>query len=82
MVVNPRMRIRPSRYWSEYARFCWPKGTPTDVLRSHVPNMGAILRKSAGNSRIVYLLNALDPISQRQAVGFLAPSTGAKTCWL
>ena len=24
VVVNPRMRIRPSRYWQDYVRLCWP----------------------------------------------------------
>lgn len=74
VLVNPRMRIRPSRYWQDYLRLCWP-GTgrkPAD-LRALVPDIAELAAQKAGDGTLVYLLNALDTISLRLATEFLAP---------
>ncbi len=61
VVVNPRMRIRPSRYWKDYARLCWPAGTRSPAeLRAAVPDIADLAAEPGEGGTIVYLLNALD----------------------
>jgi hypothetical protein len=74
VLVNPRMRIRPSRYWQDYVRLCWPEADrrPPD-LRITVPDIADLAAAPADGSTVIYLLNALDEISLRLAMEFLAP---------
>jgi acetyl esterase/lipase len=73
VLVNPRMRVRPSHYWQDYVRLCWPEaGTRPPDLGVRVPDIAGLAAAPDGGSTTVYLLNALDAISLRLAAEFLA----------
>lgn len=73
VLVNPRMRVRPSHYWQDYVRLCWPEaGARPPDLGARVPDIADLAAAPDGGSTTVYLLNALDAISLRLAGEFLA----------